>query len=341
LSTGSPLTFSGVLIELPGTIWFLVLLGLETAVHRSTPEAQSRRRVYLFAWLTVGLALTILAGLNVRASSVRNWQYWVAGSAILLSLLHVSRDTLAGARSTFAGLSRDLRTMPRSGGAWLVLGSCVALGALGPSSSSVPSRRIAPLTGSDLLAWFVAQPRHSMAFPGYPSTAVVVATVVDYQCPGSLAARLRMQPVLDELVRTHGSRLRVVTVDFPLESECNAPSGEVADLHPAACEAAAAVRLARAFGRASEMEDWLWTNQQTLSPDLVFQGVADLLGVRLEERYAEMLAGIRTDVALAQQLGVRATPRYLINGVLVNAVRPTDLRTLILKELSIAKEASN
>ena len=61
-----------------------------------------------------------------------------------------------------------------------------------------------------------------------------------------------------------------MTKDFPLEAECNAniPQGP----HPIACEAAAAVRMARKNGKAEALEDWLFANQPTLTLDGLKQG---------------------------------------------------------------------
>ena len=48
-----------------------------------------------------------------------------------------------------------------------------------------------------------------------------------------------------------------VNVDYPLESECNQGG-----IHSSACEAAVAVRLAKAKNRGPEMEEWLFSNQE-------------------------------------------------------------------------------
>ena len=52
--------------------------------------------------------------------------------------------------------------------------------------------------------------------------------------------------------------------------------------HPASCEGAAAVRMARERGKAKELEmqDWLFANMRTLDPDAVKAAAERMLGVK-------------------------------------------------------------
>ena len=59
-------------------------------------------------------------------------------------------------------------------------------------------------------------------------------------------------------------KVKFVTKDYPLEPECNTNMPQ--RLHQFACEAAAAVRMARKTGKAEALEDWLFANQPTLTP---------------------------------------------------------------------------
>ena len=58
--------------------------------------------------------------------------------------------------------------------------------------------------------------------------------------------------------------MKFVTKDYPLEPECNANVPQT--VHPFACEAAAAVRMARRNNKAEPLEDWIFANQATLTP---------------------------------------------------------------------------
>ena len=48
-------------------------------------------------------------------------------------------------------------------------------------------------------------------------------------------------------------------------------------MHPASCAAAVAVGLARAQKRDGPLEDWLYANQQTLTPESV-RKAAEVIG---------------------------------------------------------------
>ena len=59
---------------------------------------------------------------------------------------------------------------------------------------------------------------------------------------------------------------------------------------PAACDAAVAVRLAAAHGRATEMEDWLYTHQQEMTPETVRQAAREVGQVTdFDAKYAPTL----------------------------------------------------
>ena len=117
-----------------------------------------------------------------------------------------------------------------------------------------------------------------------------------------------------------------MTKDFPLEGECNAaiPQGP----HPIACEAAAAVRLARENGKAEALEDWLFANQPTLTP-----GRAEAGGPGHRRRAPTSTPSIRrssrdvkTDTSLGGFLGVRSTPTFFVNGIQMPDSRGPDHR---------------
>ena len=93
---------------------------------------------------------------------------------------------------------------------------------------------------------------------------VVVVKFNDYQCPSCRQAYVEYRGIVAKYEREYAGRVKFVTLDFPLEAECN-----VASIHPAACEAAAAVRLARTKGRDVQMEEWLFARQPELTPDRV------------------------------------------------------------------------
>jgi protein-disulfide isomerase len=116
--------------------------------------------------------------------------------------------------------------------------------------------------------------------------------------------------------------------DFPLEAECGAGG-----YHAAACEAAAAVRMAREKNRHKEVERALFSRQ---APDMTREDVKEALeeagqisGQEFDERYPAMLDAIRADVQLGQKLDVSGTPTFFINGVKIPSLRPASIDALI------------
>ena len=78
-------------------------------------------------------------------------------------------------------------------------------------------------------------------------------------------------------------------------------------LHPSACDAAVAVRLAREHNKGEELEDWLYTHQQDMTPETVRQAARDVGQVTdFDAKYAATLELVKGDIALGQQLKVYA-----------------------------------
>jgi protein-disulfide isomerase len=109
------------------------------------------------------------------------------------------------------------------------------------------------------------------------------------------------------------------SLDYPLEPECGLASN-----HTMACEAAAAVRMAKEKNRHRELEAWLFNNQSwEMTRDDVKRGLQEVAQITdFDERYTGYLDGIRADVRLGQKLGVNSTPTFYINGIRVGSLRP-------------------
>jgi protein-disulfide isomerase len=108
--------------------------------------------------------------------------------------------------------------------------------------------------------------------------------------------------------------VRVVVRDFPLNPNCNDSVRSM--LHPAACDAAVAVRLARLRNRGEAMEEWLYTHQEGMTPQTVRAAAKEVGQVPdLEAKYTATLEQVKGDVALGNQLKIAQTPTFFINGV--------------------------
>ena len=160
-----------------------------------------------------------------------------------------------------------------------------------------------------LAQWWEMQPKEILPIDG-GGAKVVVVKFNDYQCPLCGTTYKHYKPVF----QSHAGEVRLITKHYPLESECN-PGVNAG--HFAACEAAAAVIMARAKGTAEKMEDWLFDHQgpPILTPDQVKAAARDVAGVTdFDAQYLTALKEIREDAQLGTQLKVSSTPTFFING---------------------------
>jgi uncharacterized membrane protein/protein-disulfide isomerase len=193
-----------------------------------------------------------------------------------------------------------------------------------PAEPAIPASQIAQFD-----QWLAAQPRVPIMIPS-DGASVVVVKFNDYQCPPCRQTFVEYKPIIDRYLAQYPGKVKFVTKDFPLESECN--NGGV---HVAGCEAAAAVRMARMKNRADAMEAWLFDNQPSMSPDLVRDGVSKVAGITdFDAQYPRVLEQVKADVALGKQLGVNRTPTFFINGVKIEGgLRPQFFDAAIASEL--------
>jgi protein-disulfide isomerase/uncharacterized membrane protein len=144
--------------------------------------------------------------------------------------------------------------------------------------------------------------------------AVVVVKFNDYQCPPCGHTFAAFKPLRAKWDKEAPGKVKFVTKDFPLNTSCNSAIQQ--GLHPIACEAAAAVRMARKNGKAEALEDYLFANQATLTLDGLKAAVKSIGGVAdFEAQLPKVLPDVKTDTALGGFLGVRSTPTFFVNGI--------------------------
>ena len=125
----------------------------------------------------------------------------------------------------------------------------------------------------------------------------------DFQCPPCRNSHIAYKPIIAKFAAERPNEVRYVLKDYPLDAECNA--NVTNSIHPAACEAAVAVRLARTHNREEAMIEWIFANQPALTPELVKQGARDVGQVTdFDAKYASTLESVKSDIALGKQLGV-------------------------------------
>ncbi len=174
------------------------------------------------------------------------------------------------------------------------------------------------------------------------SAKVTVVMFIDWQCPACRAAERAYGVVFDDFERRMPGAVQVVIKDYPLNTRCN-PNVPV-EMHPAACEAAVAVRLARERGTGSALIEWLFANQESLTPASVTAAAASVGKIaNFAARYDAVLRDVAVDVNEAKGLEVGGTPTCFINGVLArnnggaSLFSPDEIRQAIEVELRRAR----
>jgi uncharacterized membrane protein/predicted DsbA family dithiol-disulfide isomerase len=316
-------TLAGVPVALFAAIWFAAAGLLSVGGMTARPQVRESIPGYLFALSTLGLAVVLYLAYA---------SFFVLGTVCPLCLLMDA--AVIGIFVVSGGATKvPLTALPNRLGADLraLVGNPLAvavatlfLAGAATTLAFFPREAVADASGappvptaeqrSELEEFMAAAPRIPLVVPR-EGARVLVVKFNDYQCPACAGSWEAYKPILAKYETEHPGAVRVVLKDYPLHSDCNPRSSP---LHPAACEAAVAVRLAREQGRAEELEEWLYTNQTGMTPETVRRAAQEVGKVTdFEARYAETLELVKADVALGMQLNVNSTPTFFINGVKV------------------------
>lgn len=153
---------------------------------------------------------------------------------------------------------------------------------------------------------------------GDPNAAVTVIEFTDFQC----SACGGMYPVVEDVLKPYGNRVRFVVRNFPLTR-----------VHENAMRAAQAAAAAKAQGKFWEYIDLLFRNQTTLDNDSL-KKYATQVGLDRKIFDAELESGkyepeIRRDLEEGETYGIEATPTIYINGVMLTEFSADGLRKAI------------
>ena len=344
-----------------GAFWFGLVGLLTVAAGRGSSEVARNVGGYLLVLSTVGLAAILFLAYE---------SFFVLGTLCLLCVTaHVAVVGIFLAVSTIGGVplasipGRLIADAGRLAGKPAALG--VAGGYLAVTLAAVlpflvePSGPVLPVASStspiassasggaaagagdaesEFVRFWKAQPRVDLPVPR-EGAQVLVLKFNDYQCPSCARSHFLYAPIFARYETSHPGAVRQVSIDYPLDPECNEQTPFAG--HMGACEAAVAVRLARREGRGDEMARWLYENQTAMSRETVSEGLARVAGMTdFDELYDTVLDEVRADIALGPLIGIEATPTYVVNGVVINAALPPNiLDAAIALELELAAEA--
>lgn len=308
----------GIPVALVGVAFFAAVLSIAALKGRATKGDTATG--YLFALATAGL---IFALYLAWASYAQLGTFCILCATTYVAVIAIFVITLRSTKPPLGTLpgsaARDLSSLAGSPlSLLLTIGAIVFAGFVISAFRGEPAASVAPepaypaLTDqqrSDLEKWWVLQPKVDLGIPD-EGAAVVVVKFSDFMCPACRQAFEWYKPIVARYEAT--GKVRFVVKHYPLEAECNkhAPSN-----HYASCEAAAAVIMARATGKAEVLEQWLFSNQSTLTPQTVKAGARDIGGIQdFDAQYARVLEEVKADADLGGRLGVNRTPTFYIAG---------------------------
>jgi len=163
---------------------------------------------------------------------------------------------------------------------------------------------------------------------GDANAPVTIVEFTDFQCPACAG----MHPILEDVLKSYGNKVRFVVRDFPLNQ------------HEWARKAAEAADAANAQGKFFEYIAVLFKNQKALDvPSLKkYATQVGLDRVRFDAAldrgvYAEE---VRKDVEDGEMYGVGSTPTIFINGVQLRVLSVEGLRAAIDRAAGTAKPSS-
>jgi uncharacterized membrane protein/protein-disulfide isomerase len=317
-------TFAGVPVAIFGGIWFVCAGLLAIAGMAARPQVRESIPGYLFALSTLALAAVLYL---LYASVVILQTYCpmcLLTDAAVIGIFIVSGASASVPMTALPRrIGQDLRALAANPMAvaltvLFVAGAASTL-AFFPREASTEPGAAAPVPTeaqrSELEQFMAAAPRIPLVIPR-DGARVLVVKFNDFQCPACANSHTAYKPILEKYEAQAPGAVKVVMIDYPLNSTCN-PNSSM--LHPAACDAAVAVRLAAEHDRAEEMGEWLYANQRGMTPATVRQAARDVGQVAdFDAKYAATLELVKADVALGTQLNINSTPTFFINGVRID-----------------------
>jgi protein-disulfide isomerase len=191
-------------------------------------------------------------------------------------------------------------------------------------------------TGAEI-RWLISEPPQPIQnisvdddpVRGEVNAPVTIVEFTDFQCPACAA----MHPVLEEVLKSYGNKVRLVVRDFPLNQ------------HEFARKAAEAANAANAQGKFFEYIAVLFKNQKALDVPALKKYASDL-GLDRARFDAALDRGvyaaeIKKDVEDGEIYGVGSTPSIFINGIQLRLLSPEGLREAIDRASALSEKAGS
>ena len=158
------------------------------------------------------------------------------------------------------------------------------------------------------------------------NSAVKIVEFTDFQCSACGA----MYPVIEEVLKSYGTRVYFEIRNFPLTS-----------LHANAFIAAEAAAAANAQGKLWPYIDFLFKNQSSLDRDSL-KKYATQVGLDRKRFDVDFESGkfdadIRRDIEEGETYGIEGTPTIFVNGMMLTTLSADGLREAIEKAFARSK----
>lgn len=313
---------AGVPVALGGLIWF-GLVALVAAF--AEPERQgSAATGYVRALSLIGVAviayLAYVSLMVLRTGCVLCMGTYACVLAIFVLSVFSDGESIARLpRRLMTDLGTVFRRPIALVATLVYLAGAVSVVAFFPKEGAMAERVAqAPAPSDDVQknfadAW-AKQPRVDLGVPA-EGAKVIIVKFNDFECPSCAQAEMLYRPILQKFAQSNPGAVKYVVKDWPWNTKCNFNAGNTIPGHEAACDAAAAARMAKDRGKYDEMTAWLYSHQG-VQPQAVRDAAAKILGVTdFDKEYAQKLPGIRSDVADGGVLGIQGTPTLFLNGV--------------------------
>ncbi len=322
-------TVADIPVAIFGALWFVVAGLLSVTGLTARESVRESIPGYLFVLSTLALAVILYLGYASFVLLKAVCILCLTTYAAVIGLFLVSGAATSFPMTTLPRrAARDLRVLVRSPVAVTVAvlffaGAASTL-AFFPREAAPAAEGTATLPAptqdqrSELERFMATAPRVPLIIPA-EGAKVLIVKFNDFQCPACGQTYLQYKPIFAKYQASHPGAVRVVLKDYPLNKDCN--TNIMQTLHPAACDAAVAVRLARQHDRGDAMEEWLFTHQPAMTSPSVRQAAKDIGGVPdFDAQYPSVLASVKADIALGKQLGIRSTPTFFVNGVKIEGM---------------------
>lgn len=203
---------------------------------------------------------------------------------------------------------------------WMAIAILWTLGAVAPAQTPEAPAVGQPAPEAEAIVRVRFAELADEASIGPSDAPVTVVAFIDYQCPYCA----RAHEILEQVLEKYGEKVRIVFKHNPLA------------FHPDAELAAQAVLAARDLGKFPEMHRKLLANQSELDRDKLIEYAAEV-GLDSGEFQTALDSGhfadvVKADVALAEKVGVNATPYFFVNGREVRGAKPLQAFSRIIDE---------